>query len=234
MIALKLWGESKRSAKVNMFCIKCGASNSETANFCRKCGGTIEAEDETQVAVRPAAAVSVRADPEIVRQSDQRAAPGIEVQLVDPDEPIFSIGPTLLFVKIGYVLAAVGAFLLVAILASLYAFIGVPAWISIPLGLLLFLIPAFYHIKAMLVRYKLIGSQIEIDSGLIARTTRNVPLRRIQDVTVTTSIAQRLLGFGDLVIDNASEEGGKVVLKNINTPKKYADMMLKEMHRLDE
>ncbi len=215
-----------------MFCIKCGASNSETANFCRKCGGQMEPEDETRVAVRPEAVPAVRENEAIANRVESEVRPGIEVSLVDPNEPIFSIGPTLLFVKIGYAMAAVGALLLVGILAI--PLFGVPAWVSIPLGLLLFLIPAFFHIKAMLVRYKLIGSQIEIDSGLIARTTRNVPLRRIQDVTVTTGLAQRLLGFGDLVIDNASEEGGKVVLKNINTPKKYADMMLKEMHRLDD
>jgi hypothetical protein len=36
------------------------------------------------------------------------------------------------------------------------------------------------------------------------------------------------------VIDNASEDGGKVVLKNIDTPKKYADLLLREMRLLDK
>lgn len=72
---------------------------------------------------------------------------------------------------------------------------------------------------------------LEIDSGFISRTTRNVPLRRIQDVTVTTTVLQRLLGFGDLVVDNASEDVGKVVLKNINTPKKYADKLLAQIRK---
>ena len=101
------------------------------------------------------------------------------------------------------------------------------------LGLLLFLIPAFYHLKRKLVRYTLTDSKLEIDSGLISRTRRSVPIRRIQDVTVSSGIAQRVLGFGDLVIDNASEEGGKAVLRNINTPKFYADVLLKQMRRLD-
>ena len=56
-----------------------------------------------------------------------------------------------------------------------------------------------------MVRYTLTDSKVEIDTGLIARTTRNIPLTKIQDVTVSASIPQRLLGFGDLLIDNASE-----------------------------
>ncbi len=202
-----------------MYCIKCGTNNSDTANFCRKCGAPIEAEEEeTRVAVRTETAASA-AEPERPKRNS-----------VQVDLPIFTIGPTLMFVKIGYVLAAVAALLLVAVLSIF----DVSRWASVLMGLLLFLIPAFYHLRAKLVTYSLTGSQIEVDSGLLARTTRNIPLRRIQDVTVATSAMQRLLGFGDLVIDNASEQGGKVVLKNINSPKTYAEMMLREMHRLDD
>ncbi|MCV4614370.1 PH domain-containing protein, partial [Escherichia coli] len=71
-------------------------------------------------------------------------------------------------------------------------------------------------------------STIEIDRGLISRTTQNIPLRRIQDVTVSAGILQRILGYGDISIDNASEDGGKVVLKSIDSPKKYADLILRQ------
>ena len=212
-----------------MYCTKCGSNNSDTATYCRKCGAVIEGEDETQVAVRERGAIA-----------PDRGGDDGEARLPFPnnvgnsdgavDAPIFSIGPTLLFVKMGYVLAAVGAVLLVAVLSVL----SVAAVISIPLALCLFLVPAFYHIKQKLVRYSLTESQIEVDEGLISRTTRNIPIRRIQDVTVATSAVQRLLGFGDVVIDNASEEGGKIVMKNINSPKEYADRLLKQMSRLEK
>jgi uncharacterized membrane protein YdbT with pleckstrin-like domain len=74
---------------------------------------------------------------------------------------------------------------------------------------------------------------LEIDTGLIARSTRNVPLRRIQDVTVSSTAMQRLLSYGNIEIDNASEEGGKVVLRDIDSPRRYADMLLKQMGLLD-
>jgi len=67
-----------------------------------------------------------------------------------------------------------------------------------------------------MVRYTLTDSKIEIDYGLIARTTRNIPLAKIQDVTVSASIPQRILRLGDLVVDNASEVGGTTVIHNIN------------------
>jgi hypothetical protein len=53
-------------------------------------------------------------------------------------------------------------------------------------------------------------------------------------VTVSAGVWQRLLGFGDVIIDNASEEGGKVILKNINSPRTYADKLLRQMRELDK
>jgi uncharacterized membrane protein YdbT with pleckstrin-like domain len=101
----------------------------------------------------------------------------------------------------------------------------------VPLGLALLLIPAFYHVKRNTVRYTLTDSKIEIDTGFISRTTRNIPLRNIQDVTVSASIPQRILGFGNLIIDNASETGGTTVLRNINDPRHHADLLLRELRR---
>ena len=134
----------------------------------------------------------------------------------------------MLFIKIGYVAAALGAVLLTILLAML-PFI---AWyVALPIALALLLIPAYYHIKRNTVLYTMTDSKIEIDQGLIARTTRNIPLRNIQDVTVSTTIPQRLLGFGNLVIENANDTGGVTVLKNIDDPRKHADMLLRELRR---
>jgi hypothetical protein len=44
---------------------------------------------------------------------------------------------------------------------------------------------------------------------------------------------QRMLGFGSVIIDNASEDGGKVILHDIDAPKKYADLMLRQMRLLE-
>jgi putative membrane protein len=148
-----------------------------------------------------------------------------------PDAKLFSIGPTLIFVKIGYAAVVIGGLLLVAAL-TMFSF--VPAWAAVLVGLLLLLFPGYYHLKQKLISYKLTDTALEIDSGLASRSTRNIPLRRIQDVTVSATAWQRLLGYGDVVIDNASQDGGRVVLKNINSPRHYADMLLRQMRLLDK
>lgn len=198
-----------------MFCTNCGAKNSDEAVYCQKCGRLLEAEEETRVIA------TRKPERQIVSDGDE-------------ERQIFSVNPTLMFVKIGYAAAIFGALLLVALMSMLYDYLKIPSWISVLLGLSLLLIPAFYHFKQMLVRYTLTDAKIEIDTGLISQTTRNIPLRTIQDVTVSATIPQRMLGFGDLIIENANETDGKVVLKNINSPKKYADILLKQMRQLNK
>lgn len=199
-----------------MFCIKCGAKNSDEAIYCQKCGALLEAEEETRIAR------SIKSEKNETDDSE------------DTERQIFSISPTLMFVKIGYGLAVLGGLLLVALLSVLYPILKIPVWIAVLTGLSLLLIPAFYHLKQKLVRFTLTDSKIEIDAGLISRTTRNVPLRTVQDVTVSATVPQRLLGFGNLVIENAGETDGKIILKNINSPKKYADVLLKQIRRLNK
>ncbi len=156
----------------------------------------------------------------------------MQESLTPPDEiehVVFTARPTLLFIKIGYAATVLAAVLLIALLALLP--IEVPAFVSIPLALAFLLIPAFYHFKRNTTRYLLTDSKIEIDHGLIARTTRNIPLRNIQDVTVSATVLQRLLGFGDVVIDNANAETGKTLLRNIPDPRRHADLLLSELRR---
>jgi uncharacterized membrane protein YdbT with pleckstrin-like domain len=133
----------------------------------------------------------------------------------------------MIFVKAGYALAALSGIALVFLLSSL----GVSPTISIPLALALLLIPAYYHIRRNMVRYTVTDSKLQIDTGLIARTTKNIPLSKVQDVTVSATIPQRIMGFGDIIIDNASELGGSIVMHNISKPRHYADLLLRELRR---
>lgn len=191
-----------------MFCRRCGARNPDGAYYCNKCGVRLEDEQETVLAPR---------------FSD------------DVEKQIFSIRPTLFFVKVGYGLAVLGAFLLVFLLTVISKLLGlnIPSWVYVLAGLSLLLIPAYYHFRRNIIRYTLTDSKIEIDEGFIFQHSRNIPLRSIQDVSVESSFLQRLLGYGNILIDNASEESGKVILRNVEEPKKYADMVLKELRKLD-
>ena len=193
-----------------MHCSNCGSYIAPGVRFCSGCGAAAN-------------------DPEMTRIA--RAASGIPMRAEDGDEDheevVFTVRPTLIFIKLGYALAVLGAIALVILLALT----PVPWYISVLLGLSLLLFPAYYHVRRNTVRYTLTDSKMEIDKGLIARTTRNIPLSKIQDVTVSASIPQRMLGFGDLIVDNASEEGGTTILHNISKPRHYADLLLRELRR---
>lgn len=195
-----------------MHCTNCGSYIAQGTRFCAGCG-------------QPAA------DPEMTRLAGAAQPGGLlrnDAQ-ADIERTIFTTRPTMIFVKIGYVAAALGAILLTILMALLSSVI--PWYVSLPLALGLLLIPAYYHVKRNMVSYTLTDSKVMIDQGLIARTTRNIPLRNIQDVTVSATIAQRLLGFGNLIIDNASEQGGTTILRNINDPRHHADLLLRELRR---
>ena len=196
-----------------MHCTNCGTYIAPGNRFCAGCG---------QPAVDPEMTRLQR--PQVAEPPQRTRAPEESSEI---ERTIFQTRPTLLFVKIGYGLAALCAIVLVGLLSLT----PVPWWISVPLALALLLIPAFYHVKRNTVVYTMTDSKIEIDQGLIARTTRNIPLRNIQDVTVSATIPQRLMGFGDLIIDNASETGGSTILRNINNPRHYADLLLRELRR---
>jgi len=192
-----------------MHCSNCGAYIAPGVRFCSGCGSPANDPEATRIARMQGGL------PERTGESE------------DIERTVFTVRPTLIFIKLGYLLAGIAAIGLVFLLAL----IPVPAYISIPLALALLLIPAYYHLRRNMVRYTLTDSKVEIDTGLIARTTRNVPLSKIQDVTVSASIPQRILGFGDVIIDNASELGGTTVLHNISKPRYYADMLLRELRR---
>ena len=199
-----------------MHCSNCGSYIAPGVRFCSGCGSPASDPEATQIAR------TQRGDPVRPVEEDDDISGGEEIE-----EVIFTVRPTLIFIKFGYALAVVAGITLVFLLAL----IPVPPYISIILALSLLLIPAYYHLKRNMVRYTLTDSKIEIDTGLIARTTRNIPLAKIQDVTVSANIPQRVLGFGDLLIDNASEMGGTTVLHNISQPRRHADLLLRELRR---
>jgi hypothetical protein len=150
-----------------MHCSNCGSYLAPGVRFCSGCG-------------------SASPDPEVTRiartQGGVPAADYISGGDRDNDleQVVFTVRPTMIFIKLGYALAVLGAIGIVILLAL----IPIPVYISIALALTLLLIPAYYHLRRNMVRYTLTDSKIEIDTGLIARTTRNIPLSKIQDVTV--------------------------------------------------
>lgn len=201
-------------------CPWCGAEVSHGAGFCARCGHSVLPSEEQM-----RAAVAANDRPSSVASSATSApqfSPEHETERI-----IFTTRPTLLFISMGYLVALVASFLTMIACASL----GVRAFVSLPLALFFLLFPALFHMRRNSVRYTLTDARMEIARGLLMRTTRNIPLRSIQDVTVSSALLKRLFGLGDLIIENASDQGGLTVLSDLHRPRRYADLFLRELRR---
>jgi uncharacterized membrane protein YdbT with pleckstrin-like domain len=155
----------------------------------------------------------------------------------DADEvAIFTLRPTLIFVLVWYAIAAVIVIGVAALLGVLSSgpLREVSGWamfaVILAVGLLVFSVPIYKHFLRRREVYTLTNHKLEMRYGIIAKTVRNIPLAKIQDVTVTASVWQRLLKLGDIVIDSASETG-TIVLDEIHNPEHYANIILTELRR---
>jgi uncharacterized membrane protein YdbT with pleckstrin-like domain len=142
------------------------------------------------------------------------------------EQVIFRIRPAFYSVGVAYAIASLASLLAAGIIGVLQG----PLWAMFIFALVFFCFPFYRHIQRNRVSYTLTSGKIEIEYGLIAKTIRNIPLRNIQDVTTTATVSERLLGIGDVIIDSASE-AGRIPMSNIRDPRKYADLILNQLHR---
>ena len=192
-----------------MYCNKCGQTLPEGSRFCNSCGSqTLSANGPTDGPV----AVASYAD----------------------EQEIFTLRPTMIFVLVRYIVAALITIAAAALMGILSSRSGVSPQISffviLGVALVAFSNPVYKHILRKREVYSLTNHKLEMRYGIIAKIVRNIPLRNIQDVTVTASVWQRFLNLGDIEIDSASE-AGKIILDDIHHPERYANQILGELRR---
>lgn len=199
-----------------MYCNNCGKTLPEGSRFCNYCGAQTAG---------PAVGTL------------EKDAEGVGASLVaGKEQVIFTLRPTMIFVLVRYIFAAVVVVAAAALMGVLsnknpQAVNGTVAFLVIlGIGVVAFAFPVYRHILRLREVYTLTDHKLEMRYGLIAKIVRNIPLRNIQDVTVTASVWQRFLNLGDIEIDSASESG-KIVLDDIHHPERYADMILLELRR---
>lgn len=192
-----------------MYCNKCGQTLPEGSRFCNSCGSqTLSANGPSDGPV----AVASYAD----------------------EHEIFTLRPTMIFVLVRYIVAALITIAAAALMGILSSRSGVSPQIAflviLGVALLAFSNPVYKHILRKREVYSLTNYKLEMRYGIIAKIVRNIPLRNIQDVTVTASVWQRFLNLGDIEIDSASE-AGKIILDDIHHPERYANQILGELRR---
>ncbi|HEX2646861.1 MAG TPA: PH domain-containing protein [Candidatus Dormibacteraeota bacterium] len=70
--------------------------------------------------------------------------------------------------------------------------------------------------------YTLTDQRITIESGVLSRQEKIIPIDRVQDCTTRQSIFGRILNYGRVEIDAAGAQGAEV-LANLPNPAKFRD-----------
>lgn len=222
-----------------MYCNQCGEVLPPSSRFCNVCGSAVTGSRKADVERGPAAkddyaqmdATAHRA-PASQKRDVHRGASDMS-RFAPNEEVIFTLRPTLVFVFLRYAVAALVVIATAAAMGLMSSMVsGMTALlITTIVALVAFAIPVYKHILRRREVYTLTNHKLEMRYGLLAKIVRNIPLRNIQDVTVTASAWQRLINIGDIEIDSASD-GGKIVLDDIHYPERYASIILGELrHR---
>ncbi len=85
------------------------------------------------------------------------------------------------------------------------------------------------HIRRSFTRLSVGGGKLRFETGILSRATRTMEVRKVQDVRVDQTLAQRMLGTGDLSIETAGETS-RWTIQNIDSPQKVADSILAAAH----
>jgi uncharacterized membrane protein YdbT with pleckstrin-like domain len=112
---------------------------------------------------------------------------------------------------IGLVLPTIVALLLTVALILLFTLFDPPrllGWVTVVLAILLFLVFSVRPFLNWITAHFVVTSDRVIHrSGWLARRSMEMPLERINDVTFTQSVFERMVGAGSLRIQSGSEYG---------------------------
>lgn len=132
------------------------------------------------------------------------------------------IRPSMKFINAGYIVT-----LLVVIAGSVLTYQHLPEtypkWLP-ALWLVLFIWPIKRHIQRQAIKMTISGDKLRYETGLASKSTRIIQLPKVQDVRVTQSMMQRMLGVGDISIETAGESS-RLVLDNIDQPQRLAEQI---------
>ena len=81
------------------------------------------------------------------------------------------------------------------------------------------------HISLLSTKLTIDGDNVHVDSGILTKERRSMPLRKLGDVHVEQSIMQRMMGLGDLSI-SAAGESTRHTIANIDSPQEVCDKIL--------
>jgi len=128
-----------------------------------------------------------------------------------PDEvELFSVRPSVIPV----VLTGLGGLLLIIILMAImlsYSSGGFLGGVANCIAAFLILATvgaiAYGILLRLFTRYTLTTRRLIVESGILGRSKKTIPIQRIQDVSFRQSLLERLFEIGDVLVESAGERG---------------------------
>ena len=96
--------------------------------------------------------------------------------------------------------------------------------------LVVLLAPLRMYLSRRLITLRLHDDHLTLETGLLSRTRRTVDMAKIQDVTVSQTLSQRILGVGNLMLESAGESG-RMSFQNLDQPREIADIIIESSKR---
>ncbi|MGH2736308.1 MAG: PH domain-containing protein, partial [Actinomycetota bacterium] len=78
--------------------------------------------------------------------------------------------------------------------------------------------------------FVLTTDRLIVREGIIAKSSKEIPLERINDVAFKQSILERVLGAGDLIVESAGERGQNLI-RNVRKPEEVQLLIYKEAEK---
>ena len=225
---------------MSMFCQHCGNSLTPESLFCNRCGS--KAPNQRQGgpprSARPAApprparrALVIPSTPdqesfEEYEEEDypERSDDDYREDSADKEQVIFSVTPAFYEVLPSYLAAVALSLIVTAGVAYARGNFG----IALIAAAVFFIRPFFRHMRLRRTVYTLTTTKLEIRTGILSKDAKNIPLRHIDNVEVSETLKERLIGVGDVLIDSAALDS-KMVMNNIKNPRKHADLILDQL-----
>lgn len=134
-----------------------------------------------------------------------------------------TIQPTAKFLKAGALACAVIFLgLEIAYLVLWTAFAGL--WVM-ALPALLMIWPGARALRRRLTKTVITGDRLRYETGVAAKSTRNIQLSKVQDVRVDQRLMQRIFNVGNLSIETAGE-ASRLTIHNVDNPQGLADEIM--------
>jgi len=135
------------------------------------------------------------------------------------------VRPSMKLIRAGYTLVFLIIFLWVMLWANSEKMQNLPSWIPL-VPVILLIIPIRRHVRRHFIKMTLDEGKLKHETGVFSRSIRHLQISKIQDVRVDQTLAQRLLGTGDLSIETAGETS-LLTMRNVDEPLEVASMILK-------